>query len=114
MTPPFTEILPSGAFSAHSVVSAAFETGAAAVLIDRPALPDAFFDLRSGLAGDLAQRLTLYGLRAACVVPDLAVHPERFREFAREANRGECVRVFATRDDAVAWLDPSPAPPISP
>ena len=92
MTQPFSKIAPGGAFGVHTVVSAAF------------------FDLRSGLAGDLAQRLTLYGLRAACVVPDLAAQPERFREFAREANRGSGIRVFATRGDAVAWLSPAPQP----
>jgi hypothetical protein len=37
-------------------------------------------------------------------VPDLDRQPLRFRELALEANRGASFRVFATRDEGVAWL----------
>ena len=47
----------------------------------------------------------MYGVRLACVVPDLSAHFERFREFAREANRGDQFRFFASRGSAVAWLE---------
>jgi hypothetical protein len=84
------------------------EAGARALLFDRGALPDAFFELRTGMAGELAQKLANYGLRMAVVVPDLAAQPERFREFAREANAGRRIRFCATREEAVAWLAPEP------
>ena len=50
------------------------------------------------------QKLVDYRVRMAAVVPDLAGCPERFREFAREANRGRQFRFFATREAALAWL----------
>lgn len=81
------------------------ERGARGLLLDDGALPAAFFDLRSGVAGELAQKLVNYGLRMAAVVPDLESRPERFREFAREANRRSPLRFFATRREAVAWLE---------
>ena len=80
------------------------EHGRHALLFDAGALPAAFFDLRTGLAGELVQKLVDYRVRMAAVVPDLAGCPERFREFAREANRGRQFRFFATREGALAWL----------
>ncbi len=81
------------------------EHGARALLLDADALPPAFFDLRTGMAGELVQKLTNYGVRMAAVVPDLSVRPPRFREFVREANAGKLFRFFATREEAVGWLE---------
>jgi hypothetical protein len=81
------------------------EYGARALLYEGGALPAAFFDLSSGLAGELVQKLTNYGVRMAAVVPDLSVHSPRFREFAREANNGQQFRFFATRQEAIDWLE---------
>lgn len=100
----FAEFASADTFTPHAVLAACFEHGHASVLIDRDALPDAFFDLRTGLAGELAQRLTLYGVRMACVVPDLASQPERFREYARESNAGRQIHFAASRTEAEAWL----------
>jgi hypothetical protein len=75
-----------------------------ALLLHRAALGGAFFDLRTGVAGEWAQKLVNYGIRVAVMVPDLDAQSERFREFARESNRGRQLRFFATREEAVAWL----------
>ena len=87
-----------------AAVVACVERGADALLFDAGALPAAFFDLRSGLAGEVAQKLVNYGLRMAAVVPDHPDQPPRFREFAREANGGGRLHFFATRAEALAWL----------
>jgi len=76
-----------------------------ALLFDHATLPAAFFDLSTGVAGELVQKLTNYGIRMAGVVPDLSVHSPRFREFAREANAGRQFRFFATRQEAIDWLE---------
>lgn len=101
----YTEYRPDGDFAPMDAVAACFERGAQALLMDRPSLPPAFFDLRTGVAGELVQKLTQYGIRLACVVPDLEDQPERFQEFARESNRGLRVRFFASRAEAAAWFD---------
>ena len=85
-------------------VAGCIERGVSALLLRDNALPAAFFDLRSGVAGELVQKLTNYRIRMAAVVPDLTVHPPRFREFAREANAGSQIRFVATREEAIAWL----------
>lgn len=95
---------PDGSFDPAAVVGACFEHGHTAVLIDHAALPAAFFDLSTGVAGELAQRLALYGLRMAAVVPDVSAHSGPFQAFAREASRGRTLRFFPTRGAAAAWL----------
>lgn len=53
-------------------------------------LDPAFFDLRSGVAGDVVQKFVNYERRLA-VVGDISVHlaaSEAFRAFVRESNRG--------------------------
>ncbi|HEX8385839.1 MAG TPA: DUF4180 domain-containing protein [Rubricoccaceae bacterium] len=103
--PPFAEYMPQGDFSPMDVVATCFEQGTGALLMDRSALPPEFFDLRTGVTGELVQKLGQYDVRLACVVPDLSAQPERFQEFAREANRGGRVRFFESRGAAVGWLE---------
>ena len=84
---------------------ACIEQGSRALLLDRDALSAAFFDLSSGVAGELVQKLVNYGVRMAAVVPDLAVHSPRFQEFVREANKGGQFHFCATRQEAIDWLE---------
>ncbi|MGV3622036.1 MAG: DUF4180 domain-containing protein [Archangium sp.] len=60
-------------------------------------LADAFFDLKTGLAGEVLQKFANYRLKLV-VVGDVSAHVERstaFRDFVREAQRGEHVRFVA-------------------
>ena len=66
-------------------------------------LDPAFFDLRSGVAGEIAQKAANYRVRIA-VVGDVSAHTERsdaFRDFVREAQRGAHLRFV----DDVSYLD---------
>jgi PadR family transcriptional regulator, regulatory protein AphA len=90
---------------ARAIVSRCVESGARAVLFDRTALPPAFFDLGSGFAGELIQKLTQYGIRMAVVVPDPSRCSRSFQDFVREANRGGQFRFFPDRPGAIRWLE---------
>ena len=79
------------------------ESGSRTMLLHRAALSESFFDLRTGIAGELTQKAVVYGVRLAAIVPDLESRI-RFRELALEANRGDSFRIFADREDAIAWL----------
>lgn len=63
-----------------------------------------FFDLRSGLAGELMQKFVNYGARLAIVVPDPSVHGERFCELVHEHRRHPNVRFFGSAPEAYTWL----------
>ena len=66
--------------------------------------PD-FFDLRSGLAGELFQKVVTYHGRLAIVIRDPRAHGERFSELAYEHRRHPAVRFFADQALALHWLD---------
>ncbi len=88
----------------QDLVGACMEHDSRRLLLDHGSLPADFFDLSSGVAGELVQKLTNYGIRMAAVVPDLGVHSTSFRDFAREANQGAPFRFFQARGEAVEWL----------
>jgi hypothetical protein len=100
---------PRGADGSADPVRACIENGARRMLAEHGALPPAFFDLSTGVAGDLVQRLTMYEIRMAAVVPDVSAHSGPFQDFAREANHGRWFRFFPHRGQAVAWLTAEPA-----
>ena len=79
--------------------------GADGVLLLEGDLAGAFFDLRSGIAGELFQKCTNYRLKLALVVPDPAAHGERFAELAREHANHKLIRFFPLESDALEWLD---------
>ncbi len=64
-----------------------------------------FFDLRSGLAGELFQKFMNYRLRVAIVLPDPEAYGERFGELAYEHSSHPMIRFVRSKDEAKAWLD---------
>lgn len=93
-----------GPGDAMALVAACLEHGAGGVLLESHHLPPAFFDLRTGFAGELLQKLQNYGLRLAGVFASEEQYGERVRELLREARRGRGFRAFSAREDAEAWL----------
>ncbi len=94
-----------GTFDPVVVVTSCIESGASSLLIDSHALPAEFFDLSTGIAGELLHKLGTYRMRLAGVVPDASVHSPRFQEFHRETNTGKQFRFFATRQESDDWLE---------
>ena len=84
------------------VIGAAY--GAEALILSADDVDEAFFDLRTGLAGELFQKATQYAVRLALVLPDPAVHGPRWRELAFEHARHRTVRIVHSRAEADAWL----------
>jgi hypothetical protein len=87
------------------VIGACFEHGAQSVLLYAENLPDRFFDLSSGEAGAILQKMRNYHLRLAIVAPEGTVRlTDRFREMALEESRGNDFRVFGDEASAQEWL----------
>ena len=78
--------------------------GSAGLVLTEEDLGQEFFDLRSGLAGELFQKSTNYRLRVAIVLPDPAIYGERFSELAYEHKSHNMVRFVRSKDEALAWL----------
>ena len=68
-------------------------------------LGEKFFNLSTGLAGELFQKFTTYRQKLALVVTDLTKYSDRIQELAFEHNTHPCVRFVSTPEKARAWLN---------
>lgn len=82
-----------GVDDARPLIEAAMEHGAGVVVVAAASLPERFFQLRSGLLGEMTQKLVNYRLRLAVVgdVSSLVSASEAFRDFVVECERGRDV-----------------------
>jgi hypothetical protein len=95
----------NGADDVLDLVGAGYEHRARSILLYAENLPERFFDLSSGEAGALLQKLRNYHLRLAVVAPEQSVPVSRmFGEMAREESRGGDFRLFEDEASAIAWL----------
>lgn len=78
--------------------------GGGRLLIPENALHPDFFDLSSGLAGEIALKLSTYRVKTAIVVEVDDIPSQRFREWAWECNRGKEIHFCSTLEDAETWL----------
>jgi hypothetical protein len=110
--PPGTPLLQTRA-DVVTLIGTCFEEGARAVLLYPENLPPAFFDLSSGDAGEILQKLRNYRIRLAVVeAPGRAPHSAAFQALMLEENRGNDFRTFTDRAVALAWLrDAAPGAP---
>ena len=106
----FVEALPGQslmrtAADATLVLESCFSSGAHSALLYAPSLTPRFFDLSSGEAGTILQKLRQYEVRLA-VVSDPHARPfsSRFGEMLTEEHSKSYFHVFASRAEAVAWL----------
>jgi hypothetical protein len=78
------------------------------LLLDESQLGPDFFDLRTGLAGEVFQKFTNYRVRLALVVADPDAYCPRFAELAREHRAHNAVRIVGTEQLARQWLAYNP------
>ena len=78
--------------------------GAEGLILTENDLAREFFDLRSGLAGELFQKFINYKLRVAIVLPDPDAYGERFGELAFEHTSHSMIRFVRSKEEAKAWL----------
>jgi hypothetical protein len=90
---------------ADLVVEACFTGGADSALLYAQNLTEGFFDLSSGEAGVILQKLRNYWIRLAVVcAPDSVRFSSRFREMAAEESDQDQFRLFDSRQAARDWL----------
>ncbi|QPC90123.1 DUF4180 domain-containing protein [Mesorhizobium sp. INR15] len=81
------------------------------VMISVSALPQDFFQLKTGVAGEWAQKCVNYGVKLAIIgdVSEPASRSTAFADFAREANRGEQLWFLADKPALAERLARRPA-----
>ena len=81
-----------------------FEHSTSLYVLEESAFAREFYDLSTGLAGEILQKAATYGIRLAIVGAFDTVKSKRFRELMGEANRGHQLHFTESHDEAVAWL----------
>jgi len=78
--------------------------GTDGLILTEDDLAQEFFDLRSGLAGELFQKFINYKLRMAIVLPNPEAYGDRISELAHEHKSHNMIRIVRSKDEAEAWL----------
>lgn len=90
---------------AADLIGAGFENGTRSLLLYAENLTEQFFDLSSGEAGVILQKLRNYHIKTAIVAPtDRVKRSTMFGEMEKEESKSGDFRIFEDRDSAVAWL----------
>ena len=79
------------------------------LVLDEKDLSRDFFDLKTGLAGEVLQKFTNYRTRLAIIVNDPADYGARFSELAYEHRTHPTVRFFSAEQSARQWLAQMPS-----
>ncbi len=80
------------------------EAGSNLIMIDEAHLHQAFFDLKTGLAGTIMQLFTIYYVKAAIIVDLNNIKSKRFHELVYECNKRNQVNFFNEISQAEKWL----------
>ncbi len=90
----------------RDLVMEAHDQSATMLALDAAALEPAFFDLRSGVAGDLLQATVVYAMPLAIVgpLPAPATASRAFTALVRESNRGRDHWFVADLDELAGRL----------
>jgi hypothetical protein len=73
-------------------------------LLNETNLDPSFYDLKSGLAGEIVQKMSNNHVRLVIVGSFGSIRSTRFREFLNEANKGTQLRFAEDNDAALSWL----------
>ena len=73
-------------------------------ILARENITAAFFDLSSGIAGDVVQKLVNYRRRIAIVGDFTNLQSKSLNDFIYESNKGQTIFFVATREDAIKKL----------
>lgn len=80
------------------------QNGCDSLIISENAINKDFFDLKSGLAGDILQKFSNYRVRLA-ITGDFSKYPGKsLKDFIRECNKGNLIYFVPSVEDAVVKL----------
>jgi len=79
------------------------------LVLDEKELSPDFFDLKTGLAGQVLQKFVNYRSRLAVIVRDPTIHGGRFSELVYEHRLHPAVRFFNAEQPARQWLAQLPS-----
>lgn len=102
---PQKELLITDAQSALDLATTVkYETGCTAIILDKASVCKEFFILSTGLAGEILQKYTNYGIRIAFVGDYSGYTSKPLHDFIYESNQGRNFFFVSTKEEAVEKL----------
>lgn len=79
-----------------------YETGTHNIIVNKEALPEDFFQLNTGIAGDVLQKIVNYRFKVAFIGDYSGYTSKPLKDFFYEINRGNDLYFGPTMEDALA------------
>lgn len=99
------EMLLTDARSALDLISEVYyEYGCSKIIIKKEAVPEDFFLLRTGLAGEILQKFINYQTKLAIIGEFESYHSKSLHDFIYESNKGNSILFLPTVEEAVTRL----------
>ena len=78
--------------------------GAEAVILRKEQLADEFFDLKTGIAGEILQKFSNYNMKLAVIGDFSNIESKSLRDFIYESNKTGRINFLSTREEALEVL----------
>jgi hypothetical protein len=78
--------------------------GCSRMIVHSDSFSPGFFDLRTGIAGEILQKFSNYRMRLAIVGDFSHLTSKSWRDFIRESNRGRTVNFLSSAEEAILEL----------
>ena len=86
------------------IATVSYETGSAAVVVNKEAVDESFFDLRTGIAGEIIQKFVNYRMKLAIIGDFSGYDSKSLKDFIYECNNGKDLFFFSDEGEAVKKL----------
>jgi hypothetical protein len=90
--------------TANDFLGLLYGSGTRTIAIHKNRLPENFFDLQNGLAGEFLQKVSNYRKRLIILGDFAAVESKSLRDFIYESNKNKEVLFVASMDEALGLL----------
>jgi hypothetical protein len=87
------------------IMAEAGMNGCNSVVIHEKSLPPGFFDLKTGIAGEILQKFSNYRMKLAIMGDFSEIKSKSLSDFIRESNRGNRIFFIGSLEEALSRLE---------
>lgn len=100
-----SDILISDVASAMDfIATVSYETGSDAVVLNKAAISEDFFDLSTRIAGEILQKFVNYHMKLAVVGDFSSYNSKSLKDFIYECNNGQGLFFLSSEEEAIKKL----------
>jgi hypothetical protein len=86
------------------IATVSYETGCDQMILNKSAICEEFFDLKTKLAGEILQKFINYQMKIA-IVGDFSIYTSKsLKDFIYESNKGKCIFFMNSEEEAIKKL----------